>query len=577
MKTLLVGINSKFIHSCLAIRYLKANTLAVAEQIELREFTINETKDYILTEIYKEKPDTLALSCYIWNIEAVLSIITEIKKLLPSCIIILGGPEVSYDAKELMQANASIDYIICGEGEIAFSALISSLQNKDTNYKSMTGLAYRENNSVVFNIGFNLIPNLDDIISPYSAEMMDSLANRIVYFEASRGCPFSCAYCISSTFNGIRFFSLDRVKQDLNKILEYKPRLVKFVDRTFNCNKKRTKEILNYIINLDCETTFHFEAAADLFDDEMLDILGRARAGAIQLEIGIQTVNEKTLEEIDRVTNLDVLWKNVKRILEMGSIHVHLDLIAGLPYENLESFIQSFNAVYQLQPHQLQMGFLKLLKGSKVRNEALKHGFVYRTYPPYEVLYNDYISLDDIILLKDVEEVLERYFNSGRFSGTLSQSISILHKSPFEFYYSLACYCREKGCLDRPLSYRENIAVLFDFMKQSFTDSNTLNDIRQLMLLDFLSCDSSCTIPECLKNEANLLGSESIHRLLQDESFIGKYLPDFKGMQARNILKRVYFAVINNGNDCSGDIVLFDYTHRDPVSGMYRSIAIEPI
>jgi radical SAM superfamily enzyme YgiQ (UPF0313 family) len=398
-----------------------------------------------------------------------------------------------------------------------------------------------------------------------------------VYFEASRGCPFSCSYCISSTFNGIRFFSLDRIKEDLNKILEYKPRLVKFVDRTFNCNKNRAKEILNYIIGLDCETTFHFEVAADLFDDEILDILSRARAGAIQLEIGIQTVNERTLEEIDRVTNLDILWKNVKRILEMGSIHVHLDLIAGLPYENLDSFINSFNSVYQLEPHQLQMGFLKLLKGSKVRREALKHGFVYRSYPPYEVLYNNYISLDDLILLKDVEEVLERYFNSGKFTETLRQIISYVYKSPFEFYYKLAYYCRENSYLNRPLSYRENILVLFDFMKQYCTDSKTLNDIRQLMLLDFLSSDSSCTIPECLKNEANLLSSESIHRLLQDENFIGKYLPDLKGMQARNILKKVYLAAFDNGNTNSKDIILFDYTHKLPVSGKYKIHVVDYI
>lgn len=574
MKTVLVGINSKYIHTCLAIWYLKASVNEIINNtnnsIVTREFTINDNKDNILSEIYKEKPDIITFSCYIWNIEMILLLSKELKKLLPECTIILGGPEVSYEAKTVLKENYSIDFVLCGEGEEIFPSLYSCLLNHSEEYKKLSGIAYRSENIIEYNEGFCLINKLDEINSPYTSELMASIVNRIVYYESSRGCPFSCSYCISSTFNGVRFFSMDRVKQDLSTLLLYKPKLIKFVDRTFNCNKRRAKEIFEYIIDLNCDTLFHFEAAADLFDDEILEILSGAPKGLIQLEIGIQTTNNDTLAEIERVTDITKLFYNVKRILANENIHVHVDLIAGLPYENLYSFKNSFNQVYALRPHQLQLGFLKLLKGSKIRNEAEKHGFIHRNYAPYEVLSNNYITYDDILILKDVEEVLERYFNSARFQSTLEFIKQRLFSDAFEMYYKLSVFCREKGYLDRPISYRENINILYQFF-ESITSQNYLEVFRQKMIFDFLSSDRSCSIPECLKKEEDLISITAIHQMLNNEEFVKEYLPDLNGFKTKNILKNVFFIKLSELAE-NDEVIMFDYSKRDLRSEKYRSV-----
>lgn len=572
MKTLLVGINSKYIHTCLAVWYLKVS-LKDCTNTSIREFTINDNKDDILSGIYLEKPDVLAFSCYIWNIELVRSLLREIKKLLPECIIILGGPEVSYTAKEVMKGNEAADFVLCGEGEEIFPVLIDSIENCSQEYKKLSGIAYREGGQVVYREGFNLMSQLDSIPSPYTDELLTSTENRILYYESSRGCPFSCSYCISSTFNGVRFFSLDRVKVDLEKLVSYKPKLIKFVDRTFNCNRKRAKEILEYIISLNCNTVFHFEAAADLFDQELLELLGRAPKGRVQLEIGLQTTNSQTLNEIERVTDLDKLKQNVKEILVNGNIHVHLDLIAGLPYEDIKSFKKSFNDVYEMKPQQLQLGFLKMLKGSKIRREAEKHEYSFRNYSPYEILENRYISYNDILDLKDIEEVLERYFNSGRFSKSL-EILEFLYSGDFyELFRQMSVYCRENRYLDRPVSYRENIAVLFNFVKSDLFEKIDLERFRQAMVFDFLSSDSSCAIPEAIKAQHDLLPSNQTHELLKSEKFIKEYLPDTVGLSAKNILKRVFFVSLHKltGPD---EILMFDYQYKDSVNGKYRSIVV---
>ena len=574
MKTLLVGINSKYIHTCLAIWYLKAN-IQGNDNTTVREFTINDLQDNILSEIYREKPDIVAFSCYIWNIGFVLSISKELKKLLPGCIIILGGPEVSYDADKIMSANPDVDFVISGEGEDVFPVLVNDLNAGTEQYKTLQGTAYRSNDSVICNKGFNLVRELDKISSPYTNELMKTTLNRIVYYESSRGCPFSCSYCISSTFNGIRFFSMERVKSDICKILEHKPRLIKFVDRTFNCHRERAKEILKFLISLNCETVFHFEVAADLFDNEMLDILRKAPKGRIQLEIGIQTINTQTLNEIDRVTDIGVLTENVKKILSTANIHVHLDLIAGLPYEDFEGFKKSFNYVYNLKPHQLQLGFLKMLKGSRIRAEYEKHGFYFRDYTPYEVLKNNYISYDEILLLKDIEETFERYYNSGRFNNSLNfMEVICFASAPFNMYEKLAHYCRERGYLDRPVSYKENIKILYDFYKNIYKDSKHLEKLRQYMVLDFLSTDSSGAIPDCLKREEDMLSPACIHPRLRDGEFIDRYLPQYKNTQAKNILKRVFFVKLNLLYP-TDEVLLFDYSSKDEVSGKYRSVSVK--
>ena len=661
MKTLFVAINSKFIHSNLAVWYLKQNCSPNNDCSEhsnsqnndysehgnsqnndcsehsnsrhknyaeggscsqhkaymqgvtaVREFTINDNKDNILKEIYQEKPDILAFSCYIWNIEMVLTLIVEIKKLLPRCKVILGGPEVSYDAGLLLERNSGIDFVLCGEGELAVAELInllscnfghnsqngyairdgSTIQNgEDTQegnaieeskmhanqiqtdiFKGINGLAYRKGNEIFINEGFNLIQNLDSLVAPYSSEMLSTLDNRIVYFESSRGCPFSCSYCISSTFCGVRYFSLERVFSDLATILNSKPKLIKFVDRTFNCNRSRALSIIKHIIDLDCETTFHFEVAADLFDKALLELLITAPKGRIQLEIGIQTVNEATLNEIDRVTKLPVLFDNVKQLLAAGNIHVHVDLIAGLPYEDYTSFIDSFNKVYNLGAHQLQLGFLKLLKGSKIRKEEEKHGYIYKDYSPYEILQNNYITFDEILELKMVEETLERYFNSGRFSNILEYIMSKYFVTPYNFYYELSKYLAKHGYLQRPVSYRENIKALYHFVNALAENEGDKIYIIELMAIDFLSTDSSGTIPEFIKNCLITVDNNLIHSLLRDVNFVETYLPDYSGLQARDILKKVFFLRVSKVYD--DKLIVFDYQGRDEITGKYRSFML---
>lgn len=573
MKKLLVGINSKYIHTCLAIWYLKAS-LKSTEGAVIREFTINDTQDNILSEIYREKPNLVTFSCYIWNIGMVLSISKELKKLLPDCRIVLGGPEVSYDPKQVLEENQDIDFVLSGEGEEVFPILVKDLEDGTERYKALTGITFRNGSYIICNSGFSLVKELDEVTSPYTEELMRTTSNRIVYYESSRGCPFSCSYCISSTFNGVRFFSMERVKSDISRILEYSPKLIKFVDRTFNCNRQRAKEVLRYITSLECQTVFHFEAAADLFDNEMLDILQKATKGRIQLEIGIQTINPQTLEEIDRVTNIDLLTDNVRKILNKGNIHVHLDLIAGLPYENFQSFKKSFNYVYNLRPHQLQLGFLKMLKGSRIRTESQKHGFHFRDYAPYEVLRNKYISYDEILLLKDVEEVFERYYNSNRFEYSLSYMKEVWYSADsFEMYNILTDYCRKKGFLDRPVSYRENIAVLYSCFIEICTDKEQQEKFRQKMVLDFLSTDSSGSIPECLRKEEDLLNAGDIHSMLRDGEFINKYLPQYKETQAKNILKKVFFIRLNSFT-AQPETILFDYSIKDTITGKYRNVVV---
>ncbi len=564
MKTVFVGINSKFIHTCLAVWYLKANCNNQSSYT-IKEFTINEQRDSLLSDIYNEKPDIAAFSCYIWNIEIINALSRELKALLPNCIIIFGGPEVSYYPGNVLEQNDSIDYVICGEGEIILPVLLKDIEGGTHNYRDFSGIAYRNGKEIIIREGFNLVPDLNLLESPYTEEFLDTVNNRILYFESSRGCPFSCSYCISSTFNGIRFYSIDRVKTELNKLLLTKPKLIKFVDRTFNCHKERAKEIIEYIISLECNTAFHFEAAADLFDDDLLELLSRAPKGRIQLEIGIQTTNAKTLKEIDRVTNLDRLKNNVKNILANQNVHVHLDLIAGLPFEDYRSFISSFNDVFNLGPHQLQLGFLKMLRGSKIRREADMHSYLFRSYPPYEILKNKYLTYEELLVLKDIEEAVERYYNTNRFTRSIELLKSKLIAEPFELFRKIAEYCRENGYYNRPVSYRENIAVLFSFMKKECPDHMVVEGFRQAMVFDFLSSDSSGSIPDAIRSDKDFIPVNSIHELLRDEEFIEKYIPAFKGIQVKNIIKKVFMVKLS-----PHDIILFNYTEKDPITEKYE-------
>lgn len=584
MKSIIIALNSKYIHSSLAVWYLKAICGNECGEVKVMEFTINESMDSILADIYREKADIAAFSCYIWNIDHVLKLVRNLKRVLPHIKIVLGGPEVSFDTIQLMKENPSVDFVIAGEGERCFEFLLKYL-NKSVGgtLNDINGLFYKKEGDVVSNKPCSFIEDLDLLPSPYTEEMLSSLENRIVYFESSRGCPFSCSYCLSSTFEGVRYFSLDRVKHDLIRLIEAGVKQVKFVDRTFNCNRARAKEIFRFILQSPGETNFHFEAAADLFDDEMLDILSEAPAGRIQFEIGIQSTNPETLEAIDRKTNLDRVFYNIKRLWDMGNIHLHLDLIAGLPHEGYAVFKNSFNQVYNLRPHQLQLGFLKMLKGSKIRTEAELHGYSFREYPPYEVLYNSYITFDELLDLKGIEELVERYYNSGRFSGSLNFAAGRLFESPFDFYHEFYLYCTGKGYLKWSLANRELYTVLLEFFK-GFVSTGDTGIFNELLKLDFLSSDNSGNLPAGIEREVVYSFKDRCFEFLKDEGNVTRYLPEFEGIPAKQIFKNVHFEVFNYDVTQKDEdynyrkartVVLFNYSKRNRVTGLYKSMKVD--
>jgi radical SAM superfamily enzyme YgiQ (UPF0313 family) len=588
MKTVIVALNSKYIHSSLAVWYLKASCEDCCGEVRVMEFTINDNPDSVLASIYSENADVAAFSCYIWNVDHVLRLAANLKKVSPYIKIILGGPEISFDACQLMSENACVDYVIAGEGETAFISVLKQLERTNDDMKSeapqiegVGGIFYRKDSVIESTGQCSFLEDLDRIPSPYTPDMLESMGNRIVYFESSRGCPFNCSYCLSSTSKGVRYFSLDRVKSDLKKLTNAGIRLVKFVDRTFNSHRQRAKEILKYIIESTGQTSFHFEVAADLFDDEMLDMLTKAPPGKIQFEIGVQTTNRQTLESIDRITRLDRVFYNVERLKKSGNIHLHLDLIAGLPYEDYDTFKVSFNEVYSLKPHQLQLGFLKLLKGSKLRNEACVHGYSFRLYPPYEALFNKYIKFGEMLIIKGIEEIVERYYNSGRFLYSLDYIVGSLFDTPFAFFEALYMYSKREGYLDRPLAARNLYTVLLNFVKSKVPEEFT-GVFNDLLKLDFLASDSSNNLPEGIDREIPCRFKEKCFDFLKDESNIERFIPGFRGEPAKQIFKKVHFEffnydITNNGTDFKKEdtVVLFDYTDKSRITGTYAFVKIE--
>lgn len=577
MKTVIVALNSKYIHSALAPWYLKANCTPDCGEVKVMEFSINEMTDSILSEIYEENCDIAAFSCYIWNIGEVLKIADNLKKVLPKVKIILGGPEVSFSSYEIMKNNTFIDYILSGEGEEAFRNLLRSFSDPSIALSSIKSLTYRDGQNIVCGNEYAIIEDLNTIRSPYTEDMLKSVGNKIVYYESSRGCPFNCSYCLSSTFKGVRYLDLERVKSDILMFVRNGIKMVKFVDRTFNCNPDRAKQIFAFIIENAGDTCFHFEAAADLFDEEMLSILSKAPNGLIQFEIGVQTTNIKTIEAINRKTRLEKVFDNVQKINNLKNIHIHLDLIVGLPYENYESFKKSFDDVYGLAPQQLQVGFLKLLKGSLIRKESDKHGYKFRDYPPYEVLSNDYLSYGEISKLKNIEDMVERFFNSGRFAKTLDYLIKVF-SSPFDFYEKLSEYFKECGYFKRSLSSRDLYTVIMNFVRDGKLDVD-LKMVNELLKFDFLVSNNTNNLPIGIVRNMEPGFKEKCFEFLKKEENVSEYIPYFKGFPAKQIYNKVHFerflydVTKDNITQCN-DVVLFDYTHYNSIKGQYNYIKV---
>lgn len=473
MRVLLTTLNSKYVHSNLALKYLYTVVCNDFSQVDIKEFTINNDLNYIYDELVRANYDMVCFSCYIWNIAPIKEICADLKLANPNIKIVLGGPEVSFRAFEFMEENPWVDYILEGEGEYEFyrfCQVICSGKLTKGELDTVPGLSYRLNNKIYMNgnlepMDFNLIP------FPYS--VLDCESDKVVYYETTRGCPFRCSYCMSSIDKTVRPLNLDRVKREIGYFLYKKVMQVKFIDRTFNFDLERAKKIISYIIEKDNGVTnFHFEICADLIDEQLIEILGSARKGLFQLEIGIQTTHEPTLREIRRRSNVKDVLKRVKTLTSLGNLHVHVDLIAGLPLETYEIFKTSFNDVYDLKSECLQLGFLKVLKGTYMETQAKEHKIIYRKHPPYEVISTAYVSPKEMVKLKSIENMVDIYYNRGGYMGTLDFLISKSKLTYFDFYEKLADFYYGKGYHKRDRKKDDQYRILAEFSKELALESN---------------------------------------------------------------------------------------------------------
>lgn len=466
MKVLLTTLNTKYVHTNIALKYLY-KTLE-GKDVELKEYTINEPLGNVLREITMHNADIIAFSVYLWNVEEILKLSENIKKISPNVKIILGGPEVTYRSAQILKENQSVDYIVVGEGEEVLALLIDYMECKIP-FDNLKNVSYRNGNGEVIEGEIAITCDTNNI-PKIAEEIVKDYDGKIVYIETVRGCPYNCSYCLSSTIKGIRSFDMERVKSELLILIKAEVRLVKFVDRTFNYDKKRALEIWKFILENNISSEFHFEISAHLIDEETLEFLEKVPNGVFRLEIGVQSTNPETIKAINRTTNFEVIKNVVQRIMKNGNITTHLDLIAGLPYEGYERFKESFNDVYELNPTELQLGFLKMLSGCQITKEKDLHEYEYTSYPPYEILKNKYITFEEITELKYVEEMVDVYHNSERYKNTL-EFVLEKFETPFEMFYELSRYALENNYFERKISAEEWMDVLARFyISKGFND-----------------------------------------------------------------------------------------------------------
>lgn len=586
MKFLLAAVNAKYIHSNPGIYSLKAYAERTrgdlfpegaglpSVHVEIGEYTINNQMEQILEDIYRRKPDMVGFSCYIWNIVPCLELVRDLHKVLPDTDIWLGGPEVSFDALELLGREPEVLGIMKGEGEETFAALLNCYEKLGMSVRRSAGMsgcrdqekkeeefweslsslpaaAYRGKDGTIQDHPVRPVMDMSQI--PFLYSRLEGFENRIIYYESSRGCPFSCSYCLSSVDKSVRFRDLELVKRELDYFLENRVPQVKFVDRTFNCRKSHALEIWRHIKEHDNGVTnFHFEIAADLLDEEELELIGTMRPGLIQLEIGVQSTNPRTIREIHRVMDLERLKKVVARINAGHNVHQHLDLIAGLPWEDYSSFHRSFNEVYAMEPEQLQLGFLKVLKGSFMYEQAENYGLVYRDKPPYEVLSTKWLSYDDVLKLKGIENMVEVYYNSGQFTRTLKY-LEDWWKDAFVLYEQLADYYEQRGLTGLNHSRLARYEILHDFVEER-TEGNFLMGAEDTLMCDLYLRENAKSRPSFALDQSPY--KEKIRSLT----------PELRGLGTR-----VHAEVLR-----SGKIMLFDYRKRDPLTHNAEMICLEP-
>ena len=570
MKAVLAAVNAKYIHSNLAVYCLGAYARMRGEQAEFKEYTINQNPEEILKDLYLAKPDFLALSCYIWNISLMREIAAELHKLLPEMPIWVGGPEVSYDAEHFLRENPWASGVMRGEGEITFTELLGRIRENRDLY-GLPGITWRGKDGEAIANEDRPVMDLSEVPFPYT-ELTD-FEHRIIYYESSRGCPFSCSYCLSSIDKKLRFRDLSLVFRELQFFLDHRVPQVKFVDRTFNCRHDHAKAIWRYLLEHDNGVTnFHFEVAADLLDEEELELIAAMRPGLIQLEIGVQSTNGQTITEIHRKMDFAGVSAVVNRVKQGHNVHQHLDLIAGLPFEDLESFKQSFNDVFALQPDQLQLGFLKVLKGSFMYRMADTYGCVYRDKEPYEVLFTRWLPYCDVLRLKRVEEMVEVYYNSAQFTCTLPACMTVFEDA-FSFFDSLGSFYEKKGYFSVAHTRIRRYEILQEFMAE-YVGEEDMAKYREWMVFDLYLRENMKTRPSWA---ADLSGWKSAFRdFYQKEEESREYLPELAGRESRQLAKMTHLEVFSHIFE-KETAVLFCYETRDPLSHSARWQKVEEI
>ena len=539
MKILLVACNAKYIHSNLAVYDLQAYASDYADHIVLKEYTINQQKDDIMRDIYLEHPDVVCVSCYIWNLSFVKELMADLIKILPGADFWAGGPEVSYDAEKFLTENSEFKGVMVGEGEETFKELAGYYVEKNPqDLKDMTGICYRDGDQIIHN-GWRQIMDLSSI--PFIYKDLSEFKNRIIYYESSRGCPFSCSYCLSSIDKKLRFRDTETVKKELQFFIDNKVPQVKFVDRTFNCKHDHAMAIWKYINEHDNGVTnFHFEISADLLREEELQEMSTMRPGLIQLEIGVQSTNPDTIKAIHRTMDFEKLKGIVDRIHSFGNIHQHLDLIAGLPYEDYDSFRHSFNDVYALKPQQLQLGFLKVLKGSHMMEMCREYGIVYKTQEPYEVLSTKWLDYDHVLKLKTVENMVEVYYNSGQFQNTL-EYLEKFFPDAFSIYERLGSFYMEKGYGDVSHTRMRRYEILLKFLED--VPEISMDQVKDQMVYDLY-------LRENLKSRPGFA---------RDQKPFERQIWDFR--KREKVAKNAHVEVFADGT-----VLLFDYADRNPLT-----------
>ena len=582
MKILLTAVNAKYIHSNPAVYSLRAYAgEKPGREIQIAEYTINHRREDILADIYRHQPDMIGISCYIWNWTMVSSLLPELPKILPDVEIWLGGPEVSYNPETLLEQYPMVRGIMVGEGEETFKELI----DKEKPLEEIAGIVYR---------GEQIIRTkpreLTDISRlPFLYGNLEQFENKIIYYESSRGCPYRCSYCLSSIDKKVRLRNLETVKKELQFFLDHKVKQVKFVDRTFNCNHEHAMEIWRYLLEHDNGVTnFHFEIEGDILSEEELAILAKMRPGLAQMEIGVQTFNPQTLREIRRTTNMDKLCAVVEQIHKGHNIHVHLDLIAGLPYEDFESFQESFNAVYRMHPEQLQLGFLKVLKGAYMHDMTEPYELRYLDTPPYEVLSTKWLPYEKVLQLKEVEEMVETYYNSNQFTYTL-RFLEQIFESPFALYQALAVFYKEKGYFLQVPARGYRYQVLLEFaMTTAMKEKESL--IKEALTYDLYLRENVKSRPE-FAPEPETAEEQAAYKkwqriLYEKETQERTYLPDYTEYDSRQLAKMTHLELfhypvweekpdITKLTEIPPMAVLFDYRNRNPLTYEARTVYIE--